>query len=147
MNPPAAPEHRPDPNPYQVSETGSPEADPSPEPSMRQLAVSGAIWSAVSAFPIAGFLALVYRFPVPFAGYMSGMDAIIPSQLSVVMYGVFLGGLPLLALGAAACGAATSMIRFQSAEQSWWAARLAGMLLCFAALFVLSILDHLIGRW
>jgi len=68
----------------------------------------GAIWSVVSAFPIAGLMGLLFRFPVPFVGYVSGFEAIIPAMLAVIFYGVFMGGLVLIGVLGAIGGAVTA---------------------------------------
>ena len=56
----------------------------------------GALWSVLSSFPIAAFLALLFRFPVPLIGYVSGVEAIVPAMVGVLVYGVLLGGFLLL---------------------------------------------------
>ena len=58
----------------------------------------GALLAIILAFPIAGVLALVYRFPFPFAeGGISGWSAVGPAMVAVGMYGL-LGGFFLLVI-------------------------------------------------
>lgn len=71
---------------------------------MARAMVTGAFWAVGLAFPLAAACALVYRFPVPMAGYANGPTSVPRVLLSVVFYGL-LGGFPaLLAAGAAAGG-------------------------------------------
>ena len=67
--------------------------------------VVGAVWAVGLAFPLAAVCALVYRFPVPLVGYRSGPAAVPGAVVSVVFYGVLLGGFPALLAGGAAAGA------------------------------------------
>ena len=53
--------------------------------------ILGSLCTVLAAFPIAGFLGLVWRFPVPFRGIDSGLDHVIPSLFAVLFYGV-IGG-------------------------------------------------------
>ena len=48
-------------------------------------------------------MALVYRYPIPFAGYKSGVDAMLPSLLAVVFYGL-MGGFVALGIAGAISG-------------------------------------------
>jgi hypothetical protein len=70
-----------------------------------QAMVVGAVWAVGLAFPLAAVCALVYRFPVPLVGYRSGPAAVPGAVVSVVFYGVLLGGFPALLAGGAAAGA------------------------------------------
>jgi hypothetical protein len=70
-----------------------------------QAMVVGAVWALGLAFPLAALCALVYRFPVPLVGYRSGPVAVPGAVVSVVFYGVLLGGFPVLLAGGAAAGA------------------------------------------
>lgn len=107
----------------------------------------GARWSVVSAFPIAGLMALVFRFPVPFVGYVSGFKAILPAMLAIVLYGVFLGGLILVGAIGAIGGALTASNSNRSQQSQILAARLVAMAVTTLCLFVLAILDKIIGPW
>jgi hypothetical protein len=63
--------------------------------------VVGIFGAILGAFPIAALVALFFRFPVPFGGYLSGPSAIEPSIFAVIFLGFVCGGFPLLAfLGA-----------------------------------------------
>jgi hypothetical protein len=53
------------------------------------------LWAVGLVFPFAALCGLVYRFPVPFSGYLSGVMAMPLALLAVVVYGI-LGGFPAL---------------------------------------------------
>ena len=58
----------------------------------------GAVYGVVGTLPLVAVTALVFRFPVPFVGYMSGPGAIMPTLLGALFYGVFFGGFAVQAL-------------------------------------------------
>jgi hypothetical protein len=58
----------------------------------------GAIVGIVATIPLVELSALVFRFPVPFSGYLSGPGAIFPALISIFIYGVALGGFIIQAL-------------------------------------------------
>lgn len=104
----------------------------------------GILLAIVMAFPIAGVLALVYRFPVPFAGYVSGVSALGHVMFAVLAYGVGLGGFPLLAvLG----GLAGGTVARGKDKLPWKWIMLSCLLIDLVVLFVLAILDKIIGPW
>lgn len=66
-------------------------------------ALKGSIYTVVLAFPLASLLALFYRFPMPFFGYASGINAAIWAPSAVLFYGT-LGGFAVLAVLGAFAG-------------------------------------------
>ena len=106
----------------------------------------GALWAVALAFPIAAICALLYRFPVPFAGYLTGPVAVPGALAAVVFYGV-LGGFPAL-LVAGALGGAAAYALGRTAER-----RVRRLTLAFAGLIallsvgLLAVLDKVIGPW
>ena len=105
----------------------------------------GALWSVVSAFPIAGMIALLFRFPVPLSGYMSGASAVIPAMIGVAVYGILLGGFVLVAaLGALGATLATKLLPQHSKR---WTIGIVSVAITTGFLLVLSVLDWLIGSW
>ena len=52
----------------------------------------GAIVGVIATIPLVELCAILFRFPVPFGGYMSGPGAVFPVLLSIFMYGVIFGG-------------------------------------------------------
>ncbi len=107
--------------------------------------VAGALWSIGLSFPIAAFMALVYRFPIPFAGYKSGVDAVLPSLIAVVLYGLT-GGFVALGIAGAIGGLVIGLLPGTRRNKNM-------LLFCCSAafttccLFVLAILDKIIGPW
>ena len=110
-------------------------------------ALMGATWSIVSAFPIAGFIALVFRFPVPFAGYVSGIEAVIPAMLAVIFYGIVMQGLILVGVLGAISGVVTAKLMGPAAQHQRRAVRLVSLAITTFCLFILAILDKIIGPW
>jgi hypothetical protein len=106
----------------------------------------GALMAVVLAFPVAGVLALVYRFPVPFAGYLSGVSAMGSAMGGLVFYGLF-GGFPLLAVLGGLAGAIVSHTATKEDKLPWEWIVFICLLIDLAALFVLAILDKIIGPW
>jgi hypothetical protein len=113
---------------------------------MRPAILWGALSAMLLAFPLAALCAIVYRFPVPLAGYLSGIFAVPYVLVGVVFYGI-LGGFPLLA----AAGALAGWAAHQSAQNDpRTVRRLAlalGALAALAGVTLLAVLDKLIGPW
>ena len=106
----------------------------------------GALWAVALAFPFAAICALLYRFPVPFAGYETGPAAIPGALVAVVFYGV-LGGFPALLLAGALGGAmAYSLGRPDARRVRRLALIFAGLVATLGVGF-LAVLDKLIGPW
>jgi hypothetical protein len=108
------------------------------------------LWGALSAMilpvPLAALCAIVYRFPVPFGGYVSGIFMVPYVVMGAFFYGM-LGGFPLLG----AAGALGGWLAYQSAEHDPRAARqlaiVFGALPALAGVTLLAVLDKLIGPW
>jgi hypothetical protein len=95
----------------------------------------------VASFPAAALTALVFRFPIPFAGYVSGPDGVLLSLYAVAFYGMLggfvvqgvLGGVSILACGG---------------EKSAWTRNVAAAAVAaMPGVLVLSVLDWIIGPW
>lgn len=113
---------------------------------MIRAAAIGALATIVLAFPMAALMALVYRFPVPFGGYVSGPTAVPLALMGVVFYGALGGFFVLGGLGCAAGIAAHRMGRTNDKRVVTLALELS-LLIAFAVIFTLAILDKLIGPW
>ena len=106
----------------------------------------GAVTGIVVTFPLAAICALVYRFPVPFTGYKSGLLAIIPALIGVFVYGL-LGGFLVQALVGGFAGLLAEMYAGAMRKDI----RRTRVVFCTigaaVGVFVLAILDKFIGPW
>ena len=66
--------------------------------------IRDALYSIVLMFPAAGIMALVYRFPVPFSGYVSGPAGVWDAMLATIVYALA-GGFVLVPVVAGIIGA------------------------------------------
>jgi len=106
----------------------------------------GGVSAVLMLFPLAGLCALVYRFPVPFAGYERGLAGVPSAVLAIVFYGL-LGAFPVaFGLGAAGGVAAHRLGRSDPRRIRTLTLWLAGLVACAIVVF-LAILDKLIGPW
>ena len=124
--------------------SSNPQLEVAPGPRQRY-ALMGAMWSMAAAFPLSGLMALVFRFPIPFVGYLSGVQAILPAMFAVVVYGVFFGGLILVGLLGASGGIVVA--KFTPPRYRRRAVQISSLAITTACLFVLAILDTIIGPW
>jgi hypothetical protein len=113
---------------------------------MRLAVLWGALSATLLTFPLAAVCAVVYRFPVPFAGYASSVAAVPTVLLAVGFYGV-IGGFAVLG----GAGAIAGWLAHEKAQpDSHGVRRLAiayGALPAALAVLVLAVLDKLIGAW
>lgn len=113
---------------------------------MGSAVLRGSLWAAALAFPIAAVCALLYRFPVPFAGYETGLAAMPGALVAVVFYGV-LGGFPVLLAAGALGGAAAYVVgRPDARHVRRLALAFAGLVATLGVGFM-AVLDKLIGPW
>ena len=106
----------------------------------------GALAACAGAFPAAAFMAVLYRFPVPFRGYASGLGAVGPALGATFFYG-FLGGFVVLAV-AGGLGGAFAHSRVGPRKPSVRPLTLAIVLAVdVAAALLLATLDKIIGPW
>jgi hypothetical protein len=114
---------------------------------MIRAGLTGVCAAIVLTFPIAALMALIYRFPVPFGGYMSGPSAILLSQGAVVFYGVAMGGFVVVGLLGFAAGVVADRVARANGKPVVKTTVLFALLVAFLAVFALAILDKLIGPW
>ncbi len=113
---------------------------------MRSSVLQGAIWAVVLSFPIAGLFALLYRFPVPFAGYLTGITAVPQALVAVVFYGI-LGGFGVLIAGGALGGVAAHGLGQPHPQRIRMLNLTFAGLVALASVGLMAILDKLIGPW
>lgn len=107
-------------------------------------------WGALSAvllsFPMAALCALVFRFPIPFAGYESGIAAVPRALVATVFYGI-LGGFVVLAVAGYAAGAVAVARGGNDIAKTFRLALAYSVLISFAGVLLLAVLDKIIGPW
>ncbi len=109
--------------------------------------IFGAFYTVLGSFPIAAFVALVFRFPFPFAEYDGGVDAMIASPLAVIFYGI-IGGFPLLAmLGAIAGGVARLRHKAANTRHKHRELLIVAVVINFVAVMLLAVWDKIYGPW
>lgn len=113
---------------------------------MLSAVVRGALLAVVVAFPLAAICALVYRFPVPFAGYAAGPGEVLNALVAVLFYGM-LGGFPALAVAGALGGATAYGLRKPDTQRVRRLVLAFSTIVAALAVGTLAILDKLIGPW
>lgn len=113
---------------------------------MRSAVFRSALWAVALAFPIAAICALLYRFPVPFAGYETGLTAVPGAFLAVVFYGL-LGGFPVLLAAGGLGGAAAHTLAHPNAQRVRRLTLTFAGIVALLAVGLLAVLDKLIGPW
>ncbi len=111
-----------------------------------QAMVRGALWAVVVAFPLAAVCALIYRFPMPMAGYRSGPTAVPDALLAAVFYGL-LGGFPALLAAGAAAGAAAYNVASPDPRRVHRLVLIFATAVAALGVGLLANLDRLIGPW
>jgi hypothetical protein len=97
-------------------------------------------------FPLAALCALIFRFPVPFAGYESGWSAV-PHALAAVRFYGALGGYLALALIGGLGGTIAHRLGRGDTRRIWrWTFGL-GAVAALSAVILLATLDYIIGPW
>jgi hypothetical protein len=107
----------------------------------------GALTSIVATFPLAALCALLFRFPVPFAGYLSGADAVGPALWAVVFYGVPFGGFVVQGLLGGLGGLAAEHWGAPDRATVTRLSIILGITASAIGVFALAILDKIIGPW
>ena len=135
-----------EPNPYDPVIADAPSDDPSDPMGAVRSAGVGALWSIVLSFPITVALAALFRFPVPLGTMDGGIDHILPSLFGLLFYGILMGGFVVLG-GAGGFAALVVHSRVKSLQTRRVYIRLLAGLSSAVLLFLLSILDWVIGPW
>ncbi len=91
-------------------------------------------------------MGLAFRFPIPFAGYYSGVEAVIPSMFAVAFYSIF-GLLPALLFCGAVAGTFVPVSRAGSTVLPSQLELKVSVVAALVPLGALSILDKIIGPW
>lgn len=114
--------------------------------------LAGALIAVTACFPLAALTALVFRFPIPFAGYRRGWEAAAEAPAAMHFYALTIGSVPgggyaLLAVLGALAGYAGARI---VPATSWRASSVRVLVPVAAALTVviaLAVWDLVFGPW
>ncbi len=109
-------------------------------------AFRGGAWAIGLAFPFAAVCALLYRFPVPFAGYESGLAAMPRASLAVVFYGL-LGGFPALFVVGGLGGVAAHAIGNPGMPRIRRLTLACSAMTALLGVIFMAVLDKLIGPY
>jgi len=108
--------------------------------------LGGAACAVLLTFPAAALTAITFRFPVPFAGYRSGLEALPLVLTAVVFYGL-VGGFAVVGVLGALAGLAAYRLHQPNLQlvRRWtfYLSALAALL----SVILLAVLDKLIGPW
>ena len=105
-----------------------------------------AMTSIVGSIPLAGLVGLVFRFPIPFAGYESGPEAFARSMFAAIFFGVS-GGLVVQAVMGFIGGLFAYQLASNRADQANRIIVFCGICAALPRLLVLATLDWIIGPW
>ena len=137
-------------NPYESTEAGAkPEQIQSvgASPIPWRVAVGGAFWAVLSSYPITAIVTLVYRFPVPFVGYVSGPQGVATALAGLTVYGVALGGFVVIGVLGAIGGFLSAVLIKNDPRRCRMTMRLWSLFVTMLGVFTLAILDKIIGPW
>jgi hypothetical protein len=106
----------------------------------------GAGAAVVLAFPMASLCALVFRFPIPFAGYESGVAAAGKAFIAAALYGA-LGGFVLVAVLGAMGGVLADFLMHGFPVRARRLTIILATASAAACVLVMAMLDWIIGPW
>jgi hypothetical protein len=110
----------------------------------------GVVWGALSAVmlvvPFAALCAVVYQFPVPFGGYVSGLRQVPLVLMAVAFYGA-IGGFPILLVLGALAGWAAHALAAPDMRRVRRVAVAFGTIASAMSVLLLAVLDKVIGAW
>lgn len=110
--------------------------------------ILGAVSGVVATPVLVALTTLVFRFPVPFGGYVSGPGSVGPAVAAgVLFYGVYFGGLAVQAALGAVAGFAGARFGKPDEKRMRRLCILAAVLTAECGIFVLAVLDWIIGPW
>jgi hypothetical protein len=107
----------------------------------------GAAVGMVATVPLVALCALVFRFPVPFAGYLSGPGAVVPALMGLLVYGVVLGGLAVQALLGAVGGLLAERVGAPDTRRVGRLCLVFSSIAASVGVLTLAVLDKIIGPW
>ena len=105
--------------------------------------LTGAALAVIATFPLAAIVALIFRFPIPFGSYLSGVQAVVPALFAAAFYGMIGGFIVQAILG----GIAGVMASRTGAPDRRRAVLIYAGLAALPGVLILSVLDWIIGPW
>ncbi len=96
---------------------------------------------------MAALSALLFRFPIPFGGYSSGVHAVLPSAVAVTVYGVMFGGFVVQGLLGAVAGVLAQRRAGPDEGHKWRRCGIYGLAASLPGVTTLAVLDKIIGPW
>ena len=106
----------------------------------------GALIGVVGSFPLAGLSALLFRFPIPFDAYRSGVDAVVPALGAVVFYG-FLGGFVVQGVLGGLGGLIAATLAPDPPGPGWRRRDAWSLAAASTGVLTLALLDRIVGPW
>jgi hypothetical protein len=107
----------------------------------------GAACSILGTYPMAMLSALLFRFPIPFGGYSSGVHAVLPSLLAVTVYGLMFGGFIVQGLLGGVAGFLARRQGGLDQRRTWRLCAIYGVAASLPGVVALAVLDKIIGPW
>jgi len=98
-------------------------------------------------FPTAFFLALVWKFPLPLAGYGHGLDSALMTPFAVLFYGVLTGGFVIVPALGVLCGAFAQSLCKDDIPKARILSVFLGSICALISGIFLNLLERLIGPW
>jgi hypothetical protein len=107
----------------------------------------GALIGVVGTLPLVALTGLVFRFPVPMVGYVSGPGAVFPAVIGALFYGVALGGFVVQAVLGGVGGVTGSRRGWPDPKRMWKLCTGYSLLAAEGGVVFLAVLDWVIGPW
>lgn len=107
----------------------------------------GAALSVLGTYPAAALAALLFRFPVPFGGYVSGPGGAALTPLAVTIYGLVFGGFLVQGVLGGVAGLRAGHRGRHDRGRTWRLCFLYGLAAAVPGVAVLAVLDRIIGPW
>lgn len=107
----------------------------------------GAVLGVAGSLPFVALSALVFRFPVPFVGYMSGPSAVVPALAGALFYGLVFWGFAVQAVLGGVGGMAGARHGAPDAKRMRKFCILFSLLGSAVGILTLAVLDKIIGPW
>jgi hypothetical protein len=116
------------------------------ESPVKRSLMEGCIAALIALFPVTALLAVLYRFPILFVGYASGLSAVFPSLIAIIFYGLF-GAFPVAAALGAFGGAVAFKLAGSNQRKRWILLSIFSVVSALIVSGTLSVLDKIIGPW